>query len=178
VIDALSSILAFLVFTDTLYRVVITLKYIKNFWSNSVVNVPKIDLRYHSTADRVYEIVMAVEKVMQFMPFLLIQLALIVMLLAVTYSIAMYAYLPEYHSYTANCVRNEQGLNGTYLSKFVHEYGYDYAALDGNAALVSGIERYNQHAAALCSTAYGSSTQSLNNVLTSVVSANSSITVS
>lgn len=177
VIDALSAILAFLIFTDTLYRVVITLKYFKNYWSRSIVDIPKVDLRQHSTADRIYEVVVAVEKAMHMMPFLLIQLALVIMLLAVTYAIAMYAYLPEYNSYVANCVRNEKGLNGTYLSKFVHQYAYDYAALDGNGAMVSGIARYNKKAAIQCSTAYGSSIQSLNDILTSISNANSSVQV-
>lgn len=177
VIDAMSAILAFLVLTDTLYRVVVTMKYVRNYWGKSVVNVPKVDLREHSTADRIYEVVVAVERVMRAMPFLLIQLALVALFLAVTYTIAMYAYLPEFNSYTANCVRNEKGLNGTYLSKFLHEYAYDYAALDGNGALVSGVERYNQRAASLCSSAYASSTQSLNTVLASLNNANASIQV-
>ncbi len=87
-------------------------------------------------------------------------------------------YIPEYTSFTANCVENELGLNGTFLSRNLFTIAYDYASSDGDSVLSSGIETYNNDVASLCNSAYSSSSASLLDSLQRISSVNSTLQVS
>jgi hypothetical protein len=87
-------------------------------------------------------------------------------------------YIPEYQSFSANCVHNEKGLNGTFISRHIYEFAYNFAASEGNGIITKTINDYNAKVVATCSSRYGSSDNEYNNLYAQMMQYNDTIQVS
>jgi hypothetical protein len=86
-------------------------------------------------------------------------------------------YIPEFNSFTTNCVNDEPHLNGTFLSRNFYDLAYNYASSDGNGQLTKGIENYNSQVSEMCSNQYSSSLVQLHSDLNEFTKINESIRV-
>lgn len=87
-------------------------------------------------------------------------------------------YIPEYQSFTANCVVNEAGLNGTFLSERLNQFAYNFASSEGNKALTQGIQSYNGRVTTVCASRYGDSLDTFNGLLAQMIDSNVTVQVS
>ena len=91
---------------------------------------------------------------------------------------AIVLYIPEYKSFTANCVNNIPGLNGTFLSERMNQFAYNFASSEGNRALTQNIHSYNGRMTASCTSQYSDSLDAFNDLLQQMTRNNFTVQVS
>lgn len=75
----------------------------------------------------------------------------------------------------AACV--EHTANSTFISRVMQAGAFNYASMDGNAALTSGVVKYNTLSAAHCATSGVTSATTYHNLLGSLLTSNQSLAV-
>ena len=81
----------------------------------------------------------------------------------------------QYYSYKDFCVHHV--VNTTIITENVRSIGVNYASLDGNTALTSGISDYNVQWSQQCSSLYISSKQQYDSIISSLLTVNTTMKV-
>lgn len=84
--------------------------------------------------------------------------------------------IPEYNSYHAACVM--QTWNQSYVSENLAALAVNYARMDGNAAMATGIAKYNLVSAGYCAADKTSTTATYTSAYAQLINKNSSFHVS
>ncbi len=84
--------------------------------------------------------------------------------------------IPEYNSYRAGCVFHS--LNHSFVSANLAALSINYAAMDGNSDLATGISAYNIALGAACTKGISQSTATYSKTLSSMLSLNATFKVS
>lgn len=125
---------------DYLFRIVASLKLIVQFWSRGSVKLPEIDLTSRRP-DINAKWFTYIQWFFRLLPLIWVQLLLIVGLIALIGWCVSSVLIPEYHSYSSACVRHTS--SQSFLSQNLASSAFNYAAMDGNAAVTKGLAQYN-----------------------------------
>ena len=86
-------------------------------------------------------------------------------------------YIPEYKSFSTNCVHNTKGMNGTFLSRHLYEFAYDFASSIGNDVMTTAISDYNTQVLSTCTKQYSITEKKFNNLYSDMMQYNNTIQV-
>jgi len=78
-------------------------------------------------------------------------------------------------SYTAACVHHSA--ENTFLSRTLYSLGMNYAALDGNHELASGMNDYNLHLSMKCASRYTDANRQYDGLVSQLLQLNDSLQV-
>ncbi len=131
---------------DVMYRVLQSWKLLRKHWKGSHVDVAPVDLRPAKS-----DLGDVVCSYLAYLDSAGIFLALIVcFVLVITYTVAL-TYSTSLLSYRAACVNGDR-TDSTFLMRAMNSIAFNYASMDGNTELNSGVNMYNRDIADVCST--------------------------
>jgi hypothetical protein len=144
---------------------------IKKFVGKSAVDLPYVDLRSNvlGGGSQWWSYFYYASELL---PFIYIQLLMLIGFIGFCAYIVVAVYVPEYNSYAEGCVHNTK--NETFISAKLFSLAFNYAASDGNSQLTKGMQAYNTQSSNYCVENQGNSANVYNNYLQAVSNTNQS----
>lgn len=138
---------------DYLYRGVQSAKLIARFWSRGAVKLPIIKIRSASNTqphafDHNGNYLRWCSYFLKALPFIWIQLLMIICFAVVVIWSISAVFIPEYYSYCHACVHRTT--NSTFISRTMASAAINYAALEGNGKISANMLAYNGKSQADC----------------------------
>ena len=140
---------------DLTWRAYRSIRLVARYWSKAALAVPPLDLRGEAAARSVTD---SLFRTCAADPCKLLGrlcfspaagAALVALALFLVLNAATALYVPTYLQYVDGCVAPPR--NGTFFANNVYSVAYNYAAADGNKALLEGLDSFHSTRAANCS---------------------------
>jgi hypothetical protein len=186
---------------DYLYRIVQTFKLVASFWSKSIVALPIIDIRRkHELTSMDMKWFSRFSFCLRLLPLLWVQLTIVIVLIVIMVWLfggsfhlssdclsfaklvtlrlidcVVVVMIPEYISYQSVCVYHSKG--ATFVSSNLAALAVNYASMDGNAAVTTGISIFNAQVGETCAAEATSSAATYTSIVERLITQNSTLKV-